>query len=63
MAKKSGGIRPTLLALKVGEKAEFDILKLKSVRTEASELGAIHEIGFRTWMDRDARTITVERIS
>lgn len=63
MAKKSGGIRPTLLALKVGEKAEFDILKLKSVRTEASELGAIHEIRFRTWIGRDARTITVERIS
>ena len=32
-------IRPALTALKIGESVTFPISKLKSVRTQASELG------------------------
>lgn len=36
-------IRPALTALKIGESITFPISKLKSVRTQASELGAIQD--------------------
>ena len=34
-------IRPAIMAMAVGETIEFPIAKLKSVRTQASEIGAI----------------------
>ncbi len=34
---------------------------MKSVRTQASELGAIHNRQYTTKTDREARTITVKR--
>jgi len=56
-------IRPALVELKVGETISFPISRLKSVRTQASELGAIYEGQFRTKTDRVAKTIEVTRVS
>lgn len=44
-------IRPALVELKVGETISFPISRLKSVRTQASELGAIYERQFKTKTD------------
>lgn len=54
-------IRPALLALAVGEAITFPISRLKSVRTQASELGAIYERKFVTRMNREERTVEVHR--
>ncbi|WP_274946346.1 hypothetical protein [Paramuribaculum intestinale] len=56
-------IRPALVELKVGETISFPISRLKSVRTQASELGAIYERQFKTKTDRVAKTIEVTRVS
>ncbi len=56
-------IRPTLMGMSVGESMSFPIDKLKSVRTQASELGAMFERRFTTKTDRIARLITITRIS
>ena len=56
-------IRPALTALKIGESITFPISKLKSVRTQASELGAIFNRRFKTKTNRENQTITVSRIS
>lgn len=56
-------IRPTLVGLEVGGTISFPISRLKSVRTQASELGAIYERQFKTKTDRVAKTIEVTRIS
>lgn len=56
-------IRPALLALEVDESVAFDIRRLKSVRTQASELGAMYLIKFKTKTDVDKRIITVTRVS
>ena len=37
-------IRPALVALEVGDTVTFPISRLKSVRTQASELGAIYNL-------------------
>ncbi len=55
-------IRPALVALKVGASLTFPISRLKSVRTQASELGAIYDRRFKTETDRANHTITVKRI-
>jgi hypothetical protein len=54
-------IRPTIIDLKVGEAVMFPIAKMKSVRTQASELGAILDRQFTTRMDRENRVIVVAR--
>jgi hypothetical protein len=54
-------IRPTIIGLKVGEAVMFPIAKMKSVRTQASELGAILDRQFTTRMDRENRVIVVAR--
>ncbi len=41
MNEISTKIRPALVSLEVGESMEFPIEKMKSVRTQASELGMI----------------------
>lgn len=56
-------IRPALVELKVGETISFPISRLKSVRTQVSELGAIYERQFKTKTDRVAKTIEVTRVS
>ncbi|WP_289198751.1 hypothetical protein [Bacteroides acidifaciens] len=40
-------IRPTLLGMAIGEIITFPIEKLKSVRVQASELGAMFDMGFK----------------
>ena len=54
-------IRPTLLGMAIGEIITFPIEKLKSVRVQASELGAMFEMGFKTRTDRDLRIIEITR--
>lgn len=54
-------IRPLLLSMNVGESVVFPISRLKSVRTQASELGAIYERKYVTKMNRDDRTVEVSR--
>ncbi len=56
-------IRPMLTALEVGDAVVFPISRLKSVRTQASELGAILNRRFKTKTNRENQTITVSRIS
>ena len=62
MAENMEKIRPALVALEVGDTVTFPISRLKSVRTRASELGAIYNRQFKTRTDREKHTITVKRI-
>ena len=62
MAENVIKIRPALTALKIGESITFPICKLKSVRTQASELGAIYNRQYKTQTNRENMTITVKRI-
>ena len=61
MSENLEKIRPALVALEVGESVSFPISRLKSVRTQASELGAIYNRQFKTRTDRENQTITVKR--
>ena len=63
MAENLEKIRPALTALEVGDAVVFPISRLKSVRTQASELGAIFNRRFKTKTNRENQTITVSRIS
>lgn len=54
-------MRPMIEAMMVSETLEFPIIKLKSVRTIASELGAMHDRRYVTRSDREHKTITVTR--
>ncbi len=56
-------MRPAIEAMMVRDSLEFPIIKLKSVRTIASELGAILDRKYITRADREHKTITVIRIS
>lgn len=62
MAENLEKIRPVLTALEAGKEVTFPISRLKSVRTQASELGAIYNRLFKTRTDREKQTITVRRI-
>ena len=62
MAENCTKIRPALMGMAVGETLSFPIDKLKSVRTQASELGAMFERRF-TKTDRATRLITITRTS
>ncbi len=54
-------IRPTLLNMGIGETISFPIEKLKSVRVQASELGAMFDMLFKTRTDRELRIIEITR--
>lgn len=56
-------VRPALIALRVGQSLTFPITKLKSIRTQASELGAILGRQYSTKMDREDGTVSVWRVS
>lgn len=56
-------IRPAIANMMVKDELEFPIIKLKSVRTMASELGAMLDRKYITRADREHKTITVMRIS
>lgn len=62
MAENLEKIRPVLTALEIGDEVTFPISRLKSVRTQASELGAIFSRQFKTRTDRESQTITVKRV-
>ena len=62
MAENMEKIRPALVALEVGDTVTFPISRLKSVRTQASELGAIYNRQYKTQTNRENMTITVKRI-
>lgn len=62
MAEHLDKIRPVLVALQIGETVDFPIARLKSVRTQASELGAIFNRQFTTKTNRIAQIISVKRI-
>ena len=56
-------IRPTLYEMAVGDTVKFPISRLKSVRTQASELGMMYERQYTTKTDRTDKTIGVTRIA
>ena len=62
MVDISAKIRPSLIALNVGDEISFPIEKLKSVRTQASELGAIMSRQYTTKTDRINHIIKGKRI-
>lgn len=55
-------IRPTLVDMVEGEIVKFPIEKLKSIRTQCSELGASMLRQYSTHIDREERTIEVTRV-
>lgn len=55
-------VRPALFKMNVGESLVYPIEKMKNVRTQASELGAIYERQYSTRTNRADRTIEVTRI-
>ena len=56
-------IRPTLYEMAVGDTVKFPISRLKSVRTQASELGMMYERQYTTKTARSDKTIEVTRIA
>lgn len=62
MTESNEKIRPRLYKLKVVEEIEFPIEQMRSVRTQASELGLLYNRKYKTWTDRATRTITVKRL-
>jgi hypothetical protein len=54
-------IRPMLRNLAVGESVAFPLAKMKSVRTQATELSIIENLKFKTRTDRNTKQITVWR--
>lgn len=56
-------IRPTLMDMAVGDTVKFPITRLKSVRTQASELGMMYERQFTTKTNRTERTVEVTRMA
>ena len=63
MSDKSTKIRPILSQMEIGDKTEFPIIRMKSVRAQASELGAILNRRYSTQSDRENRIIIVTRLS
>lgn len=61
MEENNVKLRPALYAMAVGETLTFPISRLKSVRTQASELGAMYDRQYSTKTDRVAKTIKVTR--
>lgn len=63
MVNNTQKIRPTLFEMAVGDTVKFPITRLKSVRTQASELGIMYERQYTTKTDRVEKTIEVTRIA
>lgn len=55
-------IRPTLQTLKPGESIAFPIIRMKSVRTQASELGMLYKRKYTTKINRELEIILVKRV-
>lgn len=56
-------IRPTIKKLEVNEKAVFPLEKLNCVRSNAGEIALIFDRKYTTKTDKEARTITITRVS
>lgn len=54
-------IRPILIGLKKGQSYAFPIERMKSVRTQASEIAMIFDRAYKTETDRKERKIYVSR--
>lgn len=54
-------VRPLLVKMQVNDTLVFPICRLKTIRTQASELGAIYDRVYTTKTDRAAKTIEVTR--
>ena len=63
MIETAQKIRPTLYAMAVGDTVKFPITRLKSVRTQASELGMMYERQYSTKTYRDEKIIEVTRVA
>lgn len=61
MTEQNEKIRPVLVGLQPGETHSFPVERLKSVRTQASEISMIYDRKFKTETSREDRTITVTR--
>lgn len=55
-------IRPTLMTLRAGETFAFPLIRMKSVRTQASELGMLYKRKYTTKIDRELEVILVKRV-
>lgn len=62
MERKNQKVSPTIANLQVGETATFPIAKLRSVRVQASEMGAILGRQFVTRSDRENQIVVVARV-
>lgn len=62
MAKNSSPLRPKIIGLEIGEKVDFPIHRMASVKTSCSELALIYNRKFKTKLNRKQETITVSRI-
>ena len=54
-------VRPMLENMEIGQTLAFDIAKMKSIRTQCSEIGVILNRQYTTRIDRADRKIYVER--
>ena len=61
MEDKNTKLRPALYEMAVGDTLTFPISRLKSVRTQASELGMMYERQYSKKTDRVAKTIEITR--
>lgn len=55
-------IRPLLNALLPGQSVTFPLVRMKSVRAQASELGMIYNRKYATRTDRELQVIIVKRV-
>jgi hypothetical protein len=56
-------IRPTVIALKVGQSVEFPLSRLKSVRVQTSEISTILKRKYCTHADKERDIISVVRLN
>lgn len=55
-------ILPRLRKMKVGEKINFPIIQLNSVKNSCSNIGLLYERKYKTMLCRKEKTIIVTRI-
>lgn len=55
-------VNATLRGMEIGGMATYPIVKMKSIRVQATELGVILSRKYKTALNRKAGTITVTRV-
>ncbi|MBD5219505.1 MAG: hypothetical protein HDS72_04580 [Bacteroidales bacterium] len=63
MAETTPKIRPTLANMEIGDTCSFPVQKMKSIRSQASELSVILDRRYKTRTNRTDRTIVVTRLA